>query len=285
VSAYAFAGEGSDTIGACRLMPELRYSYYKTPVVVNTHPALGDFDDDDWNVRENDATLQVTYGVTNYLDLYAFVGARIAAVKSGTVEVPGRIGTNEDRITFDLGSSFLSGVGVKGTFYRAPNGFYVGGGASFAYTFTNDDKHFKVDIGGFQVDDSGAAGIFYKETEMAATADLHAGWHFEQIGLTPYVGVEYRWVREDLEARKFGVDNDINNFTTAARNPVGVFVGVDYMPIDGLYINLEGQMIKRWGGSLSVGYAFDLCGRPTPPPLPSPEAPPIQPKLEPMSMK
>ncbi len=286
LSAFAYAGEGSDTIGACKLMPELRYSYYETPVKITSHPwtVFPTNYGGDWKVKEHDVTLQVNYGVTDYLDIFAFAGARIEAEKSGEVNIGGRI-PREERYVFDLGSSFLAGVGVKGTFYRAPNGFYVGGGASFAYTFTNDHLHLKTRIDGIPISDFGDAGIFYRETEMSATADLHAGWHIADTGLTPYVGVEYRWAREDLIAKANGFGNDINNYTTEAQNPVGVFVGVDYMPIKGLYINLEGQMIKRWGGSLSVGYMFDLCAKPAPAPAPAPVAPPIEPKLEPMSFK
>ncbi len=28
---------------------------------------------------------------------------------------------------------------------------------------------------------------------ITLTPDIHAGWHFKDIGLTPYLGVEYRW--------------------------------------------------------------------------------------------
>ncbi len=282
-SVFAFAGEGSDTIGACRLMPELRYAYYYTPVNLTTHPpeTVIVFEDDDWNVREHNLTLQVNYGITNNIDVYGFFGARIA-VKRGEETIFIRRAT-ERADEFDLGTGIMAGAGIKATFYRAPNGLYVGGGASFTYAFSNDDVHLRNYVGGTLVEDSGDAGIFYKEREMAATADLHAGWHFKEIGLTPYVGVEYRWVREDLVAEKLGEPNDFNNFSTAAKNPVGVFVGVDYTPDGNFFINLEGQMIKRWGGSVSIGYAFDLCGKPAPAPAPAPVAPPIEPKLEPMS--
>ena len=82
-SVTAFAGEGSDTIGACKLLPELRYAYYETPVVFTAAPPNSFRYLDNWEVREHNVTLQVNYGVTDYLDVYAFVGARIAAVKDG----------------------------------------------------------------------------------------------------------------------------------------------------------------------------------------------------------
>ncbi len=33
---------------------------------------------------------------------------------------------------------FMWGLGVKATFFRADNGFYVGGGALFTHSFTDD---------------------------------------------------------------------------------------------------------------------------------------------------
>jgi hypothetical protein len=288
LSVSAFAGEGSDTIGACKLMPELRYAYYETPVNITSHPwsVTPTLYGDDWKVKEHNVTVQVNYGVTDYFDVFAFVGARIAAEKSGSALVLfAGIPPSYQKDVFDLGTGFMGGVGVKGTFYRASNGLYVGGGASFLYSFTNDTVHFRSYIDDVLNEDSGDAGVLYRETDMAATADLHVGWHIGNTGLTPYLGVEYRWDREDFTAKKFGYDNHINNYTTDSKHPVGVYVGLDYTPNNRLYVNLEGQMIKRWGGSFSVGHKFDLCGKPpyvAPTPVP---APPIEPKLEPMSLK
>jgi hypothetical protein len=272
-SVSAFAGEGSDTIGACRLMPELRYAYYETPVRVDSGPSSMDFDND-WRLGEHNVTLQVNYGLSDYVDVFAFAGGRIAAEKTGDYSIPPRFFDQET--AFDLGSGFIGGVGIKGTFYRAPNGFYFGGGMSFTYAFTCENLHLK---------DNGVtvAGLTYRETDAAITADLHAGWHIGDTGLTPYLGVEYRWNQEDLYAEKAGKDFPPNNYTTEAKNPVGVYVGLDYLLNNRLYFNLEGQMIKRWGGSFSVGYLFDLC--PVPVVVPPPVAPPIEPKLEPMSFK
>ncbi len=41
-------------------------------------------------------------------------------------------------------------------------------------------------------------------------------------------------------------------------------------------------MLDRWGVSASVGYLFDICGKPAVAPAPVP-APVIEPKLEPMT--
>ncbi len=288
-SVPAFAGEGSDTIGACRLLPELRYAYYETPVEVTSAPpsAVPTVYGDDWRLKEHNVTLQVNYGLTDYIDVYAFAGGRIAAGKSGDVAAFIVTGLpTEQEYLFDLCSGFIGGVGVKGTFYRARNGFYFGGGMSFTYAFTDEKVHLKFYQDGALIGDSADSGIYFRETDMAATADLHAGWHIGSTGLTPYLGVEYRWNREDFYAEKIGKDNAVNNYTTESKNPVGVYVGVDYLWNNRLYFNLEGQMIKRWGGSLSVGYLFDLCARPVPvAPAPIPEAPTPAPQLVPMSMK
>jgi hypothetical protein len=272
-SVSAFAGEGSDTIGACKLLPELRYAYYETPVRVTEGPTGLHFNQD-WRLREHNVTLQVNYGLSDDVDVFAFAGGRIAAEKSGTYSLARTIIDQESE--FDLGSGFIGGVGIKGTFYRAPNGFYFGGGMSFTYAFTGENIHLK--NGGVTV-----VGTEWRETDAAATADLHAGWHIRNTGLTPYLGVEYRWNQEDLYAEKAGKDFPASDYTTQARNPFGVYVGLDYLLNNRVYFNVEGQMIKRWGGSLSVGYLFDLC--PVPVVVPPPVAPPIEPKLEPMSFK
>ena len=283
-SVPAFAGEGSDTIGACRLLPELRYSYYETPMRVTLNPEssiLLPSYDDNWRLKEHDVTLQVTYGLTDNIDVYTFLGARLGAEKTGSSSmIIGTTGRLPQENVFDLGSGFICGAGVKGTFYRAPNGFYFGGGLSFTFAVTDNHVNFRTSTnGGPYVD----APIKYRDTDYAVTADLHAGWHIADTGLTPYLGVEYRYEQEYLYAYKLGDANSVNDYRMESEKPVGVVVGVDYMANDRLYFNLEAQMVKRWGGSFSVGYMFDLCAVPVvPATVPAPVPVPV---LVPMSMK
>ena len=37
-----------------------------------------------------------------------------------------------------MGRSFMWGIGVRGTFFRSDNGFYVGGGALFTHSRSAD---------------------------------------------------------------------------------------------------------------------------------------------------
>jgi hypothetical protein len=282
LSVSAFAGEGSDTIGACRLLPELRYSYYETPMRVTLNPessvSLPSYDDD-WKLKEHDVTLQVTYGLTDNIDLYTFVGARLGAEKSGSSSRLITARLSQENV-FDLDSGFICGGGIKGTFYRAPNGFYFGGGLSFTFAVTDNHVSLRTSTnGGPYV----KAPIVYRDTDYAVTADLHAGWHIKDTGLTPYLGVEYRYEQEYLYAYKLGDANFVNDYRMESEKPVGVVVGLDYMANDRLYFNLEAQMVKRWGGSFSVGYMFDLCAVPViPATVPAPVPAPV---LVPMSMK
>jgi len=278
----AFAGEGSDTIGACRLMPELRYSYYETPVT--SHDFSVDIDGDvsypDWRQKEHDAVAQLTWGVTDNLDLFTFVGVRICPTFEGGVSAGG---DDFDFIVDPVGAGFTCGLGVKGTFWRSPSGFYAGGGASIVYGVSNHKNPFKIYINDVLDFDSIAdRGVYLTEQELAVTADLHAGWSFEKIGLTPYVGVEYRWYDVYLDTHippALGIPEECASFRE--KNPVGVYVGVDYLIANRVKLNLEGHMINRWGGSFSVGYVFDICGAPEV--VVPPVAPVIEPKIEPMS--
>jgi hypothetical protein len=279
-SMFAFAGEGSDTIGACKMLPQLRYTYAENHYDSDSFwikEFLFDGAENDWKVREHDFVVQLNWGVHDNVDLYAFVGGRIAHAE-GTGDLgPG----TEFKYTSDLGGNFIWGVGVKGTFYRSPGGFYFGGGLSFINAFTDDSRYYK-----FYVNDAFVTsykGIFsYKSNVMHATADLHAGWNFKNIGLTPYVGVEYRWTKANIEAKANGAPFTYDS-TMEEDQPFGVYVGVDYLLKDRIYFNLEGNMINRWGGSMSVGYLFDICAKPEPAPAPIAPAPVIEPKLEPMT--
>jgi hypothetical protein len=275
VSASAFAGEGSDTIGACKLLPQLRYSYYEADMSLHSDKAIAVYGNNlDWRKKVHTATLQVNYGIIDNLDVFAFVGARLAGEKSA----PEYTIRGERDLKFDLGTAFTCGIGVKGTFYRMDNGLYFGGGAAFEYSANTKIRDLEDTFAGFTsslADD----GWHFADSDYTIIADLHAGWAFKKIGLTPYVGVEYLWNREYMKL----IENDIK-YTGSTDTPVGVYVGLDYLAGEKVYFNAEAHMIDRWGGSVSVGLLFDLCEKPAPAPAPVP-APVIEPKLEPMSLK
>jgi hypothetical protein len=287
-----FAGEGSDTIGACKLQPELRYSYYEIPMYVEGNNNYVNFNGDpvdlDINAKEHTAAVNLTWGACDNLDLYTFVGARIASTIEDTADdvlVHSPIVTTDVKFVLDRGNSFTCGLGVRATFWRSDAGFYVGGGMSVAYAVTHGKKSLKYYEDGTLVNDSlDGRGVYYQEQNLAAVADLHAGWNFKNIGLTPYLGVEYRWNKAYVRVKNIsGAAVDPDEITYRGQKPFGVYVGLDYRMKNGLYFNVESHMVNRWGGSASVGYVFDLCGAPVVPPV-VPE-PIIEPKLEPMSMK
>ncbi len=90
---------------------------------------------------------------------------------------------------------FMWGVGVKATFFRADNGLYVGGGALFTHSFSND---YEVDVynGGVLTATWDVTTDIYR-----LTPELHAGWHIGDTGLTPYIGVDYVWSKAMSEYR------------------------------------------------------------------------------------
>jgi len=253
ISDINFAGSGSDTVGACKLLPQVRYSF-----IQNRYDTRNDdYYRGDWNVESSSVYLQLDYGVTDNVDVYGLVGYKHIHV--------GKESDNYD-VDFD---AFLWGAGVKATFYRADNGFYVGGNFLFTQSITPNKRN-----------DTWNYHTYWNE--LNAKGDIFAGWRFEKIGLTPYVGVEYLWAMAHIEQRSNGDDINCASFYLNQPHPVGVYVGVDYLLNDRLFINLEGNMINRWGGSVGIGYMFDICGKPAPAPEPAP-APVIEPKLEPMS--
>ncbi len=280
-SVCALAGEGSDTLGACKLMPELRYSYFETPMVnhdigIGTNGTSEYFD---WWARDHAATVGVTWGVIDNLDLYTFVGARICYTMEGRASIY----PVDFKEVFEFGSGFTCGLGVRGTFWRSPNGFYVGGGTSVTYALTHGKRHLKIYEAGVLVWDSlSDEGYYFQEQNLAVVADLHAGWHIKNTGLTPYFGVEYRLNQAYVKARSIYIDgSDCTTFYE--KYPVGVYVGLDHMIAERLYLNVEAHMINRWGGTATIGYVFDICGKPEPVPVAPAPAPVIEPKLEPMS--
>jgi hypothetical protein len=266
VSVSAFAGEGSDTVGGGKLLPQLRYGYSATEW--GTHsPYAASFRD--WDVDAHSYYAQLNWGILNNVDLIGLVGGRslslgsVSSLTGATVES-------------DWASMFMWGLGVKATFFRADNGLYVGGGALFTHSFSND-----LDARVYT-----AAGVLsgWYDVDLSVytlTPELHAGWHIGDTGLTPYIGVDYTWLRAMSEW--VGVPAGPGEIKYRMNDPAYMFVGLDHHITDRLYLNFEGRtnFSGGWGIEGGIGYMFDICAKPAPAPVEP--APPIEPKLEPMS--
>jgi outer membrane protein W len=256
------SGVASDTIGACNLLPQVRYSYIYNDFDTDYEGFVDDASHNDFNIENHSVYFQLTYGLTDYVDVYGLIGHR-------------KINFDFDglsRITGDI-NALLWGAGLKATFYRAENGFFVGGGLGLTHAFNPQRQ---------QLNNNNDTSYSVRYKEMNLTADLRAGWHFKKIRLTPYVGVEYRYTWATLEEydSRFSIDEDESARFTQ-KDYVGVFAGLDWFITDRLFFNIEGHAIDYYGGSAGIGYRFDICGRPEAV-APAP-APVIEPKLEPMS--
>jgi hypothetical protein len=267
-SLFAFAGEGSDTIGACKLQPQLRYEYSvsrweKFSQDGNTF--------DDWNARTNDYYLQVNWGIFNNFDLIALIGGESVCAESEsdlTVTAPNIVGLKAKHAP-----RFMWGVGFKATFFRADNGFYVGGGALFTHALSD-----RYDLASY-TNGVHTGDTSYSRRDYKLVPELHVGYHFKNIGLSTYLGVDYVWARSHVERT-----SDDASFDLFVERPVYMFYGLDYYLNDKLYFNVESRTNfgEGWGVGGGIGYKFDICGAPAPAPAPIPE-PVIEPKLEPMS--
>ena len=250
-SLSAFAGEGSDTVGGGKLLPQLRYDYTNVDWKTNSSWAGTHRN---WETDAHSYYLQVNWGILNNVDLIGIVGGQTFTMKCLDASV------HQDDM-------FMWGLGVKATFFRADNGLYVGGGALFTHSFGNGFK----DNFGWNIDLA-----YYR-----LTPELHVGWHIGDTGLTPYLGVDYTYLRGMGEFERPGDEGEMKYHM---EDPVYMFVGLDHYITDKLYLNCEGRMnfAGDWGIGGGIGYLFDICPKPAPAPEPEP-APVIEPKLEPMS--
>jgi hypothetical protein len=269
-SLSAFAGEGSDTVGGGKLLPQLRYGY-----------SVSDWDTVealmngfvDWDVNTHSYYLQVNWGILENVELVGLVGGQSLSMESDRPAF-------SDRLESGWAPMFMWGLGVRATFFRADNGLYVGGGALFTHSFSRD---FVID----QYDTPTGEWFSSYDVKMNVyrlTPELHAGWHIGDTGLTPYIGVDYTWLKANSDWVRVGGPGNVWHTRYHLDDPVYLFVGLDHYINDRLYLNVEGRtnFNNGWGLETGIGYMFDICAKPAPAPAPAP-APVIEPKLEPMS--
>ena len=273
IPVFALAGEGSDTIGECQLLPQLRYSY--TDNNFDPSGSIMGFSADLFDVGEyasHSAYIQLDYGITNDLDVYALIGVNFIDSVTGRF-TSGLAAPINHSFKPDYDPGLLWGVGVRRTICRSKNGFYFGAGIHFTHILANMDyKYYQNNA----LVDWGHGDL----NEYNLYGDFHIGWHFKQIGLTPYIGVEYRqvWAELNLESSPLPNRYSIN---LENHHPVGPYVGFDYYINNKLYINAEGHMVDRWGVGFGIGYLFDICPKPAPV-APAPELPETSPAITPM---
>ncbi len=79
VSFSAFAGEGSDTVGGGKLLPQLRYGYSVSDWKTHSAPANGFRD---WDVDAQSYYAQLNWGILNNLTSSGVVGGRSVSLES-----------------------------------------------------------------------------------------------------------------------------------------------------------------------------------------------------------
>lgn len=215
-----WAGEGSDTVGGGKLLPQLRYGYgvstWKTNDTITNPPLTSPeysshryYDQANWGILEN-------------VELVALAGGKSFTMEdSATLVVPG-IGFFSTGETTEWADSFMWGLGVRGTFWRSDRGLYVGGGALFTHTRATDyGATFFVSAEIPPIPPITMEIVFgdiFRTDIYQLTADLHAGWHIGDTGLTPYAGVDYTWARMHTELAFPGG----NEFDYEPKHPWGI---------------------------------------------------------------
>jgi outer membrane protein W len=236
------AGEGSDTIGSGDLLLQLKYAYYENDFISDWQEFARPSGDFEFN--SHSTYLRLDYGISDHVDIHALIGYR---------QVDFKIAKSEHfKGDFD---TLLWGAGIKSTFYRSERGFYFGGSIGVTHAFTPDKQRVTEYAPGFV--DPWPEYVEYSELNL--TADLHAGWHFTDLGLTPYAGVEFRYTWANFE--EIHTNGNIDNEDACRleqKNNFGIFVGLEYLIGDRFFLNVEGHMLNRWGGSFGFGYLFDL---------------------------
>jgi opacity protein-like surface antigen len=237
------AGTGSDTVGSGNLLLQLKYAYFEDEFKSEWEDLHGS--PNEFEYHSHSVYLQLHYGITDYVDIYGLLGYKLvhASLRGD--------GGDYGHGNFD---AFLWGAGLKSTFYRADCGFYCGGGLGLTHSFTPDKQRYSWE---------GDGDRYYKYSEINLTTDLHAGWRFEEIGLTPYAGVEFRYtwlnheeiISDPIEGTLGEIDEDEGG-VLKPEDYVGVFVGLEYLIGDRFFLNVEGHMLNRWGGSVGFGYMF-----------------------------
>jgi hypothetical protein len=272
-SLSAFAGEGSDTVGGGKLLPQLRYGYSGTEWKTVDNLTSNKY----YDVNAHSYYAQVNWGILNNVDLVGLVGGQSLAMDT-SVNIAG-VGVARLK-TDGWVQMFMWGLGVKATFFRAENGFYVGGGALFTHSFGSglDFEYFTplgVNTEDYEVD----LNVY------RLTPELHVGWHIGDTGLTPYIGMDYTWLKASSDWDRVFPAPAAFYAQFHLDDPVYMFVGLDHQITDRLYLNFEGRTnfsgSDGWGIEGGIGYMFDICAKPAPPVVEP--APVIEPKLEPMS--
>ncbi len=136
LSISAFAGEGSDTVGGGKLLPQLRYGYSVSAWKTHDSWLFWLLPSPDYSFHSYYA--QVNWGILDNVELVALAGGQSFMMEdSMTGGLPPIVILTASEKT-EWADSFMWGIGARGTFWRSAGGFYVGGGALFTHTRAAD---------------------------------------------------------------------------------------------------------------------------------------------------
>jgi len=188
--------------------------------------------------------LKVSYGLLDWLDVYARLGAEQADSKANAYDSAG-VKQYTAKSNSDWG--FAWGLGIKGA-YPLKNNWLIGAdlqylrsgsGAKVSYTNVN-------------------TGVITSTTYKSGAG---YEWHiapylgYKLGNLIPYLGVRY----SDLRAKAKKPADQINfpgNVKSEADDNVGVFVGTDYKIGEHWKLNLEGRFVDETAMSFGATYRF-----------------------------
>lgn len=181
-------------------------------------------------------TLRAAYGILDQLDVFAGIG------------YVDEEWTGDDKVSTsdykETGKNPMFEIGLKGTAFKVlEEKMYFS--YLLKYSYLESGEHFS---GPNHADSSKA---IWKEYN----ASMETGYNFDSIGLTPYVGVSYFYIKGRQELDNYAT---ITNYDSEFENEksVGCYLGLDYKLNDNVSLDLQGDFFVKTGFKLFASYVF-----------------------------
>ena len=201
-----------------------------------------------WQITDAEAnkgyeeTFKISYGLLEWLDVYARLGVTIYGAKAN-VYLSG-VNALSDKI--GVQPAFAWGFGVKGS-YPVANNWLVGCDLQY-FRSNHDAKETEYLTSG-----GGSVSTTYKST-LVQEWQVAPFIAYKIGSFVPYLGARYSDARINLKSPADAGWTDNNKY--AAKYNAGVFLGTDYKIGNHWKLNLEGRFVDETAFSAGATYRF-----------------------------